>query len=315
MQPIFPSGSAAARRIDVHHHFTPPQYVQELDPNSGIQPPQLKWSVEADIEQMEKGGVETSIISITTPGLWFGRPNQTQRLARMCNDYAAKLVSERSGRFGMFVNLPLPDMDASLKEIEYGMDQLKADGVCVFTNYGETWWGDPLYRPIYEELNRRNAVVHAHPATANCCVNLLPGITDSLIEYATDTTRAITKMLTSGTAAKYPYMRMIWSHGGGTLPMLLARYETLWTGKEFWPNGVYAELRRFHYDTAFIFVPGALQAVNVMATASRILFGTDVPFGTASQHTHGIINSGVFSADELRMIDRENALRLFPQYA
>jgi predicted TIM-barrel fold metal-dependent hydrolase len=271
--------------------------------------------VDWDIEQMDQGGVATSIISITTPGLWFGKPAQTQRLARQCNDYAANLVSQRRGRFGMFVNLPLPDIDASLKEIEYGLDQLKADGVCVFTNYGGTWWGDPLYAPIYEELNRRKAVVHAHPATANCCVNLLPGITDSLIEYGTDSTRAITKMLTSGTAKKYPDIQMIWSHGGGTLPMLLARYQNLWFSKEHWPEGIYHALRRFHYDTAYIFVQGPLQAVKFMATPSRILFGDDVPFGTAAQHAQGIIESGVFSPEELRMIDRENAVKLFPKYA
>ncbi|NQV56932.1 MAG: amidohydrolase, partial [Rhodospirillales bacterium] len=203
-------------RIDVHHHLAPPEYISELSPAQRIPPPLANWTPERSIETMDEGGVDLSLTSITLPGLWFGDDAQAQRLARMCNDYAARLRSDYPGRFGMFVNLPLPDIDTSLAEIEYGLDELKADGVVLFTSYGDVWLGDPAYDAVYAELNRRKAVVYTHPMTPNCCENILPGIPDAVIEYQTDTSRAIARVVFGGMAAKYPDIRIIWSHGGGT---------------------------------------------------------------------------------------------------
>ena len=165
-------------RIDVHHHLSPPGYIAELGPNQRLTPQTLAWTPEKAIEQMEKGGVDLAITSITTPGIWFGLHAAARRLARLCNDYAAKIRNDHPGRFGMFVNLPLPDVDGSLAEIEYGMDQLKADGVCLFTSYGDKWLGDPAFDKVFAELNRRKCVVYVHPTTCTCCTNMLPGFPD-----------------------------------------------------------------------------------------------------------------------------------------
>jgi len=161
---LFPRHQAIAqatgpRRIDVHHHLTPPAYVQELEPNKLLLPPTLNWTPQKDIELMDAGGVAVSITSITTPGVWFGSHAASRRLSRACNEYAAKLVVDHPKRFGMYVNVPLPDVEGTLKEIEYGMDTLKADGVAVFTSYGDKWLGDPAFEPIYAELHRRKAVL------------------------------------------------------------------------------------------------------------------------------------------------------------
>ena len=139
-------------------------------------PPTPTGRPRKSIEDMDRGGVAAAVVSITNPGLWFGDAAVTRRLARACNDYGAKLVQDHPTRFGLFAAMPLPDVDATLKEIAYAYDTLKADGVGLLTSYGDTWLGNPAFRPVMEELNRRKAVVHVHPTAANCCRNLDYGV-------------------------------------------------------------------------------------------------------------------------------------------
>ncbi len=144
--------AAGPNRIDVHHHISPPGYIAELDPKGILTKETRDWTPQQSIDEMDHGGVQVALTSITTPGLWFGDVAATKKLTRLCNDYAAKLVSDHPKRFGMFVNLPMPDIDASFKEIEYGLDVLKADGVVFFTSYGNKWLGDPAFDPVFDEL-------------------------------------------------------------------------------------------------------------------------------------------------------------------
>src|SRR6202162_4897484 len=148
-------------RIDVHHHIVSPGFVEEL--RSLLQPPTLNWTPERSIEDMDKAGVATAITSVTTPGVWIGDHEQGRRLARESNDYAARLVADYPGRVGGFRAGPLPDIEASLREIEYGLDVLKADGISLFTSYRDKWLGDPAFDPVMEELNPRRGVVFVHP--------------------------------------------------------------------------------------------------------------------------------------------------------
>src|SRR5439155_12471477 len=159
--------AAEPHRIDVHHHIAPPKYVEEM--RALLQPPTLAWTPARSIEDMDQAGVATAITSITTPGVWIGDHAQGRRVARECNDFAARLVVDYPGRFGMFAALPLPDIEASLREIEYGLDTLKADGISLFTSYRDKWLGDPAFEPAMAELNRRKAVVYTHPEAPVCC--------------------------------------------------------------------------------------------------------------------------------------------------
>ena len=170
----FAQGTASAKpaRIDIHHHFGPPVWVDAVRGRPLLQPANTTWTVAKSLEDMDRGSVAASVISITNPGLWFGDKAVTSRIARGCNEYAAKVVSDHPSRFGFFAAMPLPDVDTTLKEIAYAYDTLKADGVGFFTSYGDTWLGNPAYRPVLEELNRRNAVVHVHPTAADCCRSL-----------------------------------------------------------------------------------------------------------------------------------------------
>src|SRR5262245_9427815 len=187
--------------IDVHHHIAPPTYNQELIARGQNEPPLFRWSVQKSLDDMDKAGVATAITSITTPGVWFGDNGAARRLARKCNDFAATLVRDHPGRFGVFASLPLPDVDGSLAEIAYALDTLKADGIGLMTSFGDKWLGDPAFDPVMEELNRRKAIVYTHPTVADCCKGVLPVVHRGVVEFQTDTSRAIGSIVFTGTAA------------------------------------------------------------------------------------------------------------------
>ena len=313
-----PAAGAAAGRIDVHHHFAPPAWIAEVRGRPLLQPANTRWTPAQSIDDMDRGGVAAAIVSITNPGLWFGDARQTERLARACNEYGAKLVQDHPGRFGLFAAMPLPDVDATLKEIAYAYDVLKADGVGLLTSYGDTWLGNRAFRPVMEELNRRKAIVHVHPTAANCCRNLeyAPGVGAGSIEYGTDTTRAIMGIAFSGDAVRFPDVRFIWSHAGGSVPFLAGRIEGASNNaREALPRGFMAELRKFHYDLAGAANRGAIASLQQLVPATQILFGTDFPPGGSSAAVAKTLTElGMFSASDLRAIDRENAVRLLPRF-
>ena len=211
--------------------------------------------------------------------------------------------------------MPLPDVDATLKEIAYAYDTLKADGVALLTSYGDTWLGNPAFRPVMEELNRRKAVVHVHPTAANCCRNLDYGAAPGTIEYGTDTTRAIIGVTFSGDAARFPDIRFIWSHAGGSAPFLAGRIDGgSRNAADRMPNGFMHEAKKFYYDTAGATNRGALASLLQLVTASHVLFGTDFPPGGSSlEIAKALAGVGFFNERDLRAIERDNALRLLPR--
>ena len=302
-----------AHRIDVHHHIMPPAYMSEIA--AARLGSAAKWTAEMSIEDMDKSGIAKSVLSLIQPSVWLGDVTQARRLARETNDYGAKLVKDHPGRFGLFAALPLPDAEGSLKEIEHSLDGLKADGIGLMTSYGNKWLGDPLFAPVWEELNRRRAVVYTHPLSPDCCRNLIPGVSTGTIEYATDTTRTIASLVFSGTAARYPDIRWIFSHSGGTMPFLLSRFtreeQTMKEREQRLPKGVVFELKKFYYDTAQGNHAGALAALTRLAPVSQVLYGTDFPFRDGAE-----VNAGLaayrFKPRDLRAIERDNALRLMP---
>jgi predicted TIM-barrel fold metal-dependent hydrolase len=251
---------------------------------------------------MDQGGCDLTILSGGNGGE-----------SRKFNEFMAKLVSDYPGRFGMFASIPFPDIEGSLREIEYAMDTLKADGIRLGTSYNGKWLGDPAFTPLFEEMNRRKGVIYTHPGAPTCCARLVPGIADSSIEFGTDTTRAIVKMVYSGSSARYPDMRMIFSHAGGTMPFLVVR---LTKDATMVPNNDFrGEVGRFYYDTAQTAGFASMAALKGVVPMSHILFGTDYPFISVAQTAKGLKDSGVFTAAELAQIDSGNALKLFPKYA
>jgi len=323
-------GQAGRRVIDVHHHFTAPGYLKALAAKDGKYragfTPYFNYNVlksyspAKDIELMDMEGVETSVLSCTTPGIWFGDPQESAALAREMNEFATKIASDYKGRFGLFALIPLPTVDASLKEIEYAFDTLKADGVGLMTSYGNRWLGDPTLRPIFDELNRRKALVYTHPIDAPCCSGLIPGVNPTTIEYGTDTARTIFSLIAGDAATRYSDVRFIFSHAGGTMTSLIERFgvggpdtinDNLAKAAE--PNSRLYHLRRFYYDTAQAVNVVNMQGLKRIVTASQIVFGTDFPFVTAARTLAGLDKCG-FTSPELTGIHRDTALTLLPKF-
>jgi predicted TIM-barrel fold metal-dependent hydrolase len=304
-------------RIDIHHHFAPPAWVTAVKGRPLLQPANTTWTPAKSIEDMDRGGVAAAMVSITNPGLWFGDAPMTRDLARACNEYGATLVRDHPSRFGLFAAVPLPDLDGALKEIAHALDTLKADGIGLFTSYGDRWLGHADFRPVMDELHRRKAVVHVHPTAANCCRNLdyAPGVAPGSLEYGTDTTRAIAGVAFSGDAARCPDIRFIWSHAGGTAPFLAARIDgASRAAKERMPAGFMSTLKTFYYDLAGATNAGAVASLLQLVPPSQVLFGTDFPpGGAAADYVTAIRELKMFSESALRAIERDNAVRLLPR--
>ena len=307
----------ALYRIDIHHHYAPPIWLRSevvASAASGTSGVFNDWSPHRVIEEMDRSGVHKAMLSITTPGVAFSDVAATRRLARECNEFAATMVAEHPGRFGVFLVLPLPDIEGSLEEVAYGLDTLHADGIGLFTNHDSKWLGDPVFAPLFEELNRRRAVVFVHPTAGPCCENMMPGIPDSAIEYGTDTTRAITRMVFSGASQRYPNVRMIFSHGGGTMPFLNQRFIRIADRHpryvDVLPEGFLPEAHRFYYDTAQAAHPAAMAALTKIIPVSHIVYGSDYPFMTLAENVKGLEDCGIFTAPELIAIGGGNARAL-----
>jgi predicted TIM-barrel fold metal-dependent hydrolase len=306
-------------RIDVHHHLSPPSYIAASIANNFGDGLMKNWTVEKSLVDMDKAGVAVAMLSVTTPALNFTSGEAARKLARECNDYAAKLMSDHPGRFGSFATIPLTDIDGSLKEIAYALDTLHTDGIGLMTSYGDKWLGDPMFLPVMEELNRRKAVVYTHPTAANCCVNLVRTEPPVMIEFGTDTTRTIADIIFSGNAQKFRDINWIFSHAGGTMPFLIERFvrhPLLEPGaKPTVPDGTLAELKRFYYDTAQTSNKASMSALSAVIPVSQIMFGTDFPYRTSIDHVKGLREAGVFTDAQLMEIERGNAMRLLPRLA
>jgi 6-methylsalicylate decarboxylase len=298
-------------RIDIHSHMTPPLLLQTVGAEAlgGF----AKWTPEQALAAMDQSGVSTGILSVPP----HYDPMTVDRIARGCNEWAARLAADHPGRFGVFAFLPLPHIDITLREIAYAYDTLKVDGVGMYTNYGDKWLGDAYFNPVFEELERRKAIVFTHPITADCCKELIKGIGDGAIEWQTDTTRAIAQMIFGGAQDRYPNVRMVWSHGGGTMPYLIERFTGMAKSPRFaskFPGGFEAAAGKFYYDTAQVANPPAMSALTKVVPLSQILFGTDYPARTFADHVKGLKECGLFGPKELQQIGRDNALALLPRF-
>ncbi len=298
-------------RIDVHHHYVPDAYVAALTANK-FRP--VQWSIQASLDEMDKSGIATGMISPPPPGITFGDLAFRRKLARDINEAGAKMVIDRPTRFRLMASLPFASVEDSLAEIAYAYDVLKADGIALMTSYNGKYLGDPSHWPILEELNRRKAVVYTHPTTPACCGGLQPFVSINAIEGPVDTTRTMVSLMFQGGAAKFPDIQWIFSHSGGVTPFLLSRYQREEVEKDFraaLPRGVMHELRKFHYDTAQGHHEGALKALLAIIPPSQVLYGTDYPFWDGRKVSDDLAKGGL-SASERMAVDRGNALRLFP---
>lgn len=308
--------------IDVHHHILPSAYVQALEQvgqnrsGGSALPP---WSKDAALALMDQQGIAAAVVSISSPGVYFGDLTFTRDLTRRCNDISAELVHADPHRFGAFATLPLPDVDAALREIERAFDTLQLDGVILLASVGDRYLGDPIFDAIFAELDRRKATVLLHPTMppgSDVPKLTVPGF---LVEFVFDTTRAIANLIYSGTLERYPNINLIVAHAGGTVPYLAGRFaiapDIMPQLQEQAPQGAITYLKRLYYDTAISATPYAFRALQALVEPSQILFGSDYPYladALVAREIDGI-NSDELNDAARSAIERENALRLFPR--
>ena len=317
------SAAGGARIIDVHHHIYPPKFtarnLKHLTDDSPTFPGSFyqAWTPHYSLDQMDQQGVATAIGSVTSPGVWYGNAEEGRQNARDCNEYGAKLAQDFPGRFGMWGAIPLPDVDGSLREIEYIYDQAKLDGIGLLSSYDNgKLLGHPNFSPVLEELNHRKAVVFVHP-TITCCAMPIQHLNRVQIDFPTDTTRTITDLIYSRSLMRFPDIRWIFSHGGGTVLMLTPRLSGAGLTPEeraaIMPNGFERELQKLYYDIASVALsPVPMAAVLKGIPRDHLLFGSDIPFFTIERIATAVKKFEV-PAEDLRMIQRENALQLIPR--
>jgi 6-methylsalicylate decarboxylase len=316
--------SQEPHRIDVHHHVFPPGYVDAVErhgdhDSGGV--PFPKWSVEDDLAFMDRCGIATALTSVSAPGVSVGDAARSRALARRVNEYQARLVDDHPTRFGAFASLPVPDVDGALDELSYALDALHMDGVVLLASVGDVYLGDPRLEPLFAELDRRRAVVFVHPNVPASSRGLKLALPHAALEFVFDTTRAVANRVYTGTLDRYPNVRIILSHAGGTIPFLAGRLATTDPLPELArraPLGSTAYLKRLYYDTAISAVPTTLGSLRELVGPSHILFGSDAPFlpePSVRFQQQSLAGYGGFDAAGRQAIERDSALALFPRLA
>lgn len=305
------------RRIDVHHHAPPPAYVDWMNAGNATFHSPLDtgtWSLPSALADMDRYGIETAIVS--SPDLNGRLPGDFAGVVRSCNEWLAQLTRDHPGRFGCFAMMPLPNADTTLAEIAYVFDTLHADGVRFAPSYAGKYLGDPAFDPVLAELDRRKAVAFVHPTQPQCCGQMFPDAVSAVEEFPFDTMRTITSLLFSGQLAKYPDIKWIFSHGGGTLPMLAGRISSGFKNPKLAaraPKGPIYELKKVYVDTASVYFPWSWAGVNALSGPHHILFGTDDPYVKIKDVDAGMRALHLDPALRAR-VDRGNALPLFPRF-
>jgi 6-methylsalicylate decarboxylase len=285
------AGGPAGRtphRIDVHHHYLPSSYraalaAAGLDSVSGS--PFPSWSPAAMIDRLDALRVAVAAVSVSAPGVGFGPPGGRPALARACNEEGAELRRDYPERVRLLATLPLPDLNASLSEVGYSLDELGAAGFILLTNYNGVYLSDPRLEPVLAELDRRAAVVLVHPAVPPGAAELPMTLPPAFEEFSFDTTRTMTDLIVRGVIDRFPRIRFILSHLGGALPFLAWRLSMLEVSErgpavQWQQHGrAFADyLRHFWYDTATC-GPASIAAAAAVVGLDRLVFGSDAPFG------------------------------------
>ena len=311
-----------ALTIDTHHHMLPDFFFEATNekehPVGGLKP--QAWTPETSLAFMDEAEIDIAVLSISTPGIQLPDSRAGRDLARRCNELAASLISKYPRRFGAFAAVPMPNIDDAMAEISYALDVLKLDGVVLFTNSNGVYLGDPALRPLFAELQKRKAVVYVHPNASPDPIAHSLGLTDNLIDFPTDTTRAVAQLHYLGTFAATPDVSYIFSHAGGTLPYLAGRMAIVDEMKIMGDNavtGTAAEtFRRLHWDTALAWSDPVLYTLRNIAGINKILFGTDFPYlrrDMAVRSRGKVAHSKELPGNDKEQVLGGNALELFPR--
>lgn len=304
--------AAGPGRFDIHYHVVMPgSELARVSGGPGA------WSPARAIDELDRNGVATGFVS-SASGWKVSDPEQSRKAARQWNDYVKRLGQDHPGRFGLLAALPLPHIEASLEEIAYAFDTLDADGIGLQTSYDQLWLGDLHFAPLWQELDRRRAVVYVHPTDAPCSVGLsymAPPVLGSFIEWPMNSARTMFSLMLNQVPRRFPHIRFIFAHSGGTMPLLVGRIDGMAKNsrpefpakvREVFPDGAAAEYAKFYFDTAQGFARVNFDAMRALVPDSHILFGSDYPFFPISAAVEGLAKLDL-TPDLLHAIERGNA--------
>jgi predicted TIM-barrel fold metal-dependent hydrolase len=307
--------------VDVHAHFLTPEYV-ELARAAGHDHPDgmpgwPTWSASRHLELMDRWGIATSMLSISSPGVHFGDDTAARELSRHVNDAGAEIHRAHPDRFGHFASLPLPDVDGALDELARALDELGAEGVVVETNVGGTYLAEPRYEPLWAEIDRRGTPVFVHPTSPPHAEAIALGRPRPMLEFIFDTTRAVSDLVFNGTLQRHPNIPWIIPHGGGTLPLLAQRMELF--------RAAFADLAdtdapiprqfaRLWFDLAGTPFPHQVPALASAFGTDHILYGSDfcwTPPAAVDEQLTAIDGAPQPPGSTWRALTTHNAHRLF----
>jgi len=299
-------------KIDVHQHVQPPFWVEHLrQEKPGYRLPD--WSPEVAMASMDAQGIAKGMLSLTDPGLSSWPSGEHRNVARKVNEYTAELGAKWPTRFGNLATLPLPDVDGAVREAAYALDTPGADGVLVFSHYGDQYLGDPLFEPLWDELDRRAAVVLIHP-TATALPDL-DGIPAPVVDFPFATTRTAVDIVLKGVLDRHQNVRVILSHAGGFLPYTAYRIAMGGSKRPGSPSidALMDTFRRFYLDTAVSSSPTTIPSLKAFADPAHIVFGSDYPYavGMSAEVTATLDTTPLLSEAERAAISHLNARTLF----
>jgi predicted TIM-barrel fold metal-dependent hydrolase len=309
--------ASAYRRIDMHMHAITPRYLSAFMRATGLDSVAgaPAWSAEQHLAVMDRYETRLAVVSVPPPGVFYGDCGEARELAREINEEYARLVVEHPGRFAALACLPLPDVEASLQEIRYALDDLGLDGVGLFSNVAGTYLGASAFEPVLQELDRRGSFVFVHPA---------PPVTAALERYPVwlmelpfDTTRSIVDLLYSGALERYRRIRFLFPHLGGTVPYLAHRLATLVAREEGWtpsvPRGPLHYLERLSFDTAQSDNRPALHAALAFTDAANVVYGSDWPYAVMGAEPDPQPGLAELAEGRRDAIEWSNAAGLMPE--
>lgn len=315
-------GQQAGQRtdwIDVHHHILPARYAQALhrmgvSTSGGANLPE--WNADASLAVMDRNGVRSAMMSVSSPGVYAEHEATAHELTTICNEELLTLVAKWPDRFGAFAALPLPHVGAAMRVLERLPQEF--DGVGLIASYGNRYLGHSDFTPVFEELNRRKAVVFVHPTIGPGSLSFDIDVLPAAVEFTFDTTRAVLSLLRSGVFHRCPDIKFIFAHNGGTIPFLAGRIASLIERRlpyqEFAPRGVAYYLARQYYECTTSTSDATLACMVAFVPSSQILFGTDYPFAPEPVGVRGMKELSAFSGlapGDLARIASANALQLF----
>lgn len=305
-----------SRRIDTHSHVVPPFYAEWLRSKGALAGglPIPSWDADAALFLMERHDVDAAVLSVSTPGVHLGDDAESRAMARDVNDFAAKLVRDNPDRFGFFATLPLPDVAGALDELARAFDLLGADGVVLLANHRGVYLGDARFDPVFDELQRRAAVVFVHPSVIPG-LDPIDGIPTFIADFLLDTTRAALNLARTGTLDRCPDVRFILAHAGGFLPYAAYRIALAASGRGDVAEG-FRLLHRYYFDIALSGTPSALPSLLAFTGPDHITFGSDWPYASDVAVAAMTRMYETFDLDDAtrQQMDRGTAATLFPRF-